>query len=259
MNHRANHKISFDPNEGVESFIAQQIMRLAEHNQFLSLSAKHHPTPPHIYTKHFLEPQNTHTVHVGTNCNDDGEHKNSEDVCEVSTLPRDLHVNVGVAALAPGMSYFKRLEVKCEDFSAAQNLRLMATGEETDEAFLTDRVDRRKTPIQSRGLSRGLWLLWDSDIDVQVLYSDQWIIHAVINESNGVVWKLLRSWNVKTFGHLDHKLKQIKSQIQELEDKLNSTDHTTALWENLLDAEMKLLQHHDLILRQQHLHWGQKA
>ncbi|KAF9619089.1 hypothetical protein IFM89_005103 [Coptis chinensis] len=41
--------------------------------------------------------------------------------------------------------------------------------------------------------------------------------------------KLLRSWNVKTFGHLDHKLKQIKSQIQELEDKLNSTDHTSAL------------------------------
>ncbi|KAF9617626.1 hypothetical protein IFM89_037689, partial [Coptis chinensis] len=44
-----------------------------------------------------------------------------------------------------------------------------------------------------------------------------------------------------------------------MEDKLNATDHTTTLWENLLEAEMELLQHHDLILRQQHLHWGQKV
>ncbi|KAL5714380.1 hypothetical protein ACHQM5_016348 [Ranunculus cassubicifolius] len=39
--------------------------------------------------------------------------------------------------------------------------------------------------VPSVGASGGLWLLWDSNCSVNVLYSDQWIIHAEITDLNG--------------------------------------------------------------------------
>ncbi|KAF9622365.1 hypothetical protein IFM89_031168, partial [Coptis chinensis] len=39
-----------------------------------------------------------------------------------------------------------------------------------------------------RGLSGGLWLLWDGDVDLNIVYVDAWIIHAKINEISSPCW-----------------------------------------------------------------------
>ncbi|KAF9601904.1 hypothetical protein IFM89_023968 [Coptis chinensis] len=48
--------------------------------------------------------------------------------------------------------------------------------------------DYRYFVIPAVGHSGGLWLLWDSNLKVNILYSDSWIIHAELNGVSGLEW-----------------------------------------------------------------------
>ncbi|KAF9620011.1 hypothetical protein IFM89_010627, partial [Coptis chinensis] len=39
--------------------------------------------------------------------------------------------------------------------------------------------------VGSRGLSGGLWCFWDENLDVQIAWSDSWIVHTAVNDFQG--------------------------------------------------------------------------
>ncbi|KAF9598420.1 hypothetical protein IFM89_027853 [Coptis chinensis] len=44
--------------------------------------------------------------------------------------------------------------------------------------------------VGSQGLSGGLWCFWDENLDVQIAWSDSWIVHTVVNDFQGNFWYL---------------------------------------------------------------------